>query len=74
MGLRSELRDHRLSSPATQPEQNDRWLRLLLAHSASPLRCAHCPVAEVERTLTGADECDANDPELPKLLNTKSLD
>ena len=39
-----------------------------MAHSASSLRCAHCPVAGVERTLTGGGESDANDPQRSKLL------
>jgi hypothetical protein len=37
-------------------------IRRLLAHSGSSRRCAHCPVGEVERTLTGGGERDANDP------------
>src|SRR6185436_10411967 len=36
--------------------------RYEVAHSVSPLRCAHCPVAGVERTLTGGGESDENDP------------
>jgi hypothetical protein len=34
----------------------------LMAHCASSVRCAHCPVAGVERTLTGGGASDANDP------------
>jgi dienelactone hydrolase len=38
-----------------------------MAHSAGSLRCAHRPVAQVERTLTSGGESDANDPDRTRL-------
>jgi hypothetical protein len=38
-----------------------------MAHSGGSLRCAHCPVAQVERMLTGEGESDASDPKLDRL-------
>jgi hypothetical protein len=53
----------RIGSPMSAiPDRSSRTGRRFLAHSVSPLRCAHCPAAGVERTLTGGGESDENDP------------
>jgi hypothetical protein len=54
-----DLSIHELDTPVHRGAQSR---CLLMAHSANSLRCAHCPVAEVERTLTRGGESDANDP------------